>query len=102
MAKRRFLKKDIGYIAGDLFTEVLICQALMPDTDPAEADGLMARILTMQDEFIRRAQRPDGNGDRKHVKAYYRKLWTDLEAEADAIAAGIVSLNRKKDEEKAV
>ncbi|MCC8172293.1 MAG: hypothetical protein LIP00_11045 [Parabacteroides sp.] len=95
MAKRRFLKKDIGYIAGDLFTEVLICRTLMPDTDSAEADGLMSRILAMQDEFIRRAQRPDGNGDRKHVRAYYRKLWADLEAEADAIASGIASLNGK-------
>lgn len=94
MAKRRILKKDISYVAGDLFTEVLICQAFVPGTEQEKADSVMSRILQMQDEYIRRAQRPDGNGDRKHVKEYYRKLRADLQAEVDAIGEEIASLSK--------
>ena len=94
MAKRRILKKDISYVAGDLFTEVLICQAFVPGTEQEKADSVMSRILQMQDEYIRRAQRPDGNSDRKHVKEYYRKLRADLQAEVDAIGEEIASLSK--------
>lgn len=94
MAKRRILKKNIGYAAGDLFTEVLICKAFIPGTEQEKADALLTRILTMQDEFIGRAQRPGGNGDRKHVKAYFRKLQTDLQTEINAIVGEIASLNK--------
>lgn len=94
MAKRRILKKDISYVAGDLFTEVLICQAFVPGTEQEKADSVMSRILQMQDEYTRRAQRPDGNGDRKHVKEYYRKLRADLQAEVDAIGEEIASLSK--------
>lgn len=94
MAKRRILKKNIGYVAGDLFTEVLICQTMISGTDKEKADTLLSRILQMHDEFIGRAQRPDGNGDSKHVKKYYRKLRADLQTEIDAIGNEIASLNR--------
>lgn len=94
MAKRRILKKDISYVAGELFTEVLICQAFVPGTEQEKADAVLSRILEMQDEFISRAQRPDGNGDRKHVKEYYRKLRANLQAEVDAIGEEIASLSK--------
>lgn len=95
MAKRRILKKDISCAAGELFTEVLICQMLIPGTDQTKTDALLSRILQMQDEFIRRAQRPDGNGDRKHVKTYYRNLRASLQTEVNAIAGEIASLNQQ-------
>ena len=34
----------------------------------------MARVLDMQDEFIRRANRPDGKENKKRVKEYYCKI----------------------------
>ena len=49
MAKRRILKKEISHIAGELFTEALVCRLYIPGVDPAQADTLMARILDMQD-----------------------------------------------------
>ena len=30
MAKRRILKKDISYVAGDLFSEALFCKLYLP------------------------------------------------------------------------
>lgn len=96
MAKRRILKKDISYVAGDLFSEVLICKLYIPGVDPEKADILMTRILDMQDEFIKRAHRPDGKDNKTLVKEYYRKLRIDLVTEVNAIAAEIGELSKQK------
>ena len=82
MAKRRILKKDISYVAGDLFSEALVCMLYIPG------------ILDMQDEFIRRANRPDGKDNPKRVKEYYRKLRADLQTEVNAIATEIGELSK--------
>ena len=54
MASRKELKKNINYIAGELFTECLVNSLYVPGTDKQKADELMAEILKMQDEFISR------------------------------------------------
>ena len=51
MASRKELKKNINYIAGELFTECLVNSLYVPGTDKQKADELMAEILKMQDEF---------------------------------------------------
>ena len=93
MAKRRILKKDISYVAGDLFSETLFCKLYLPGVDSEKADVVMARILDMQDEFIRRANCPDGKENKKRVKEYYRKL-RDLQTEVNAIATEIGELSK--------
>lgn len=45
MAKRRILKKEISYVAGELFTEALVCKLYIPGVNQEKADALMARIL---------------------------------------------------------
>ena len=52
MASRKELKKNINYIAGELFTECLVNSLYVPGTDKQKADELMAEILKMQDEFF--------------------------------------------------
>ena len=94
MAKRRILKKEIGHIAGELFTEALVCRLYIPGVEPAEADSLMARILDIQDEFIGRAGRPDGKDNSQLVKAYYRDLKADLQKEVNAIGEAISALSK--------
>lgn len=94
MAKRRILKKEIGYVAGELFTEALICKLYIPGVDQEKSDILMTRILDMQDNFIVRAGHPDGKDNSGLVKAYYRKLRADLQAEVDAIAGEIEELSK--------
>ena len=96
MAKRRILKKDIAYVAGDLFLEALICKLYIPGVDSDKVDVVMSRILDMQDDFIRRANRPDGKDNAALVKEYYRKLRNDLQVEVDAIAAEIGKLSVDK------
>ena len=47
MASRRELKKNVNYIAGELFTECLINSMFIPGTDKVKADELMAEVLKM-------------------------------------------------------
>lgn len=94
MAKRRILKKDICYVAGDLFAEALVCKMFIPGVQQEKAEVLMSRILDMQDDFIRRAHRPDGKDNKKRVKEYYRRLTADFQAEVDAIGAEIEQLSK--------
>ena len=65
MAKRRELKKNVNYIAGELFSECLINSMFVPGTDKAKADELMGKILSMQDEFISRIS---------HTEGFYKKF----------------------------
>ena len=94
MAKRRNLKKEISYVAGELFTEALFCRLYIPGVDPAKADTVMARILDMQDQFIARAGQPDAKDNAKMVKAYYKALRADLKKEVDAIGEEISALSK--------
>lgn len=96
MAKRRILKKEIGYVAGELFSEVLVCRLFIPGVEEEKADVLLTRILDMQDEFIRRAGSPDGKDNKMLVKEYYRKLRVDLQTEVNAIANEIGELSKEK------
>ena len=48
MASRRELKKNVNYIAGELFMECLVNSLYVPGTDKAKADELMGKILSMQ------------------------------------------------------
>ena len=43
MASRRELKKNVNYIAGELFTECLINSMFIPGTDKDKADELMKK-----------------------------------------------------------
>ena len=46
MAKRRILKKDISYVAGDLFSEALVCMLYIPGVDSGKADVVICLLYT--------------------------------------------------------
>lgn len=96
MAKRRILKKEIGYVTEILYSEVLVCRLFIPAVKEDKANALLTRILDMQDEFIRRAGTPDAKNNKTLVKEYYRKLRGDLLTEADAITNEIEKLSKEK------
>ena len=88
MASRRELKKNVNYIAGELFMECLVNSLYVPGTDKAKADELMGKILSMQDEFISRISHTEpGN-----VKGFYKKFREDFNKEVDAIIDAIGNL----------
>lgn len=89
MASRKDLKKNVNYIAGELFTECLVNSMFIPGTDKVKADGLMTEILKMQDEFVSRISHTEpGN-----VKVFYKKFRVDFNAKIDEIVDAIAKLN---------
>ena len=88
MASRRELKKNVNYIAGELFMVCLVNSLYVPGTDKAKADELMGKILSMQDEFISRISHTEpGN-----VKGYYKKFRSDFNAKVDEVIEAIGKL----------
>lgn len=100
MANKRILKKDISYVAGELYAEVMVRMIVVPGVDRHKADDLLSRILNMEDEYIRRANRPDAKENKALIKEYYRKLRVDLQTEVDVIVQEIAALNEEKKEKK--
>lgn len=89
MASRRELKKNVNYIAGELFSECLINSTFVPGVDKAKADALMGEILSMQSDFVSRISHTEpGN-----VKAFYKKFRTDFDAKVNEIIEAIGKLN---------
>lgn len=98
MAKKRDLKKDISYIAGELFTEVLVTKMLFPGIDHEKCDELMTRIIDVQDNYLSRVNGLDAKHNKVRVKEYYKKLRTDLQAEIDTLIAEIEALDKSASE----
>lgn len=89
MASRRQLKKNVNYIAGELFSECLINSMFVPGTDKAKADALMGEILSMQNDIVSRISHTEpGN-----VKGFYKKLRTDFNAKVNEIIDAMAKLN---------
>ena len=88
MASRKDLKKNVNYIASELFAECLVNSLYVPGTDKAKADELMSVILNVQDEFISRISHTQpGN-----VKGYYKKFHEDFNAKVDEIIEAMNNL----------
>lgn len=87
--KRRILKKQVNYIAGELFAECVVLSKVVPGVDSQKVDELMARVLYMQDEFICRISHTQpGN-----VKGFYKAFRADFQAQVDAIIDEIGNLH---------
>lgn len=87
MASRKALKKNVNYIAGELFAECLL-GSMSEKADKKKADELLTQILLMQDEFISRISHTEpGN-----VKGFYKKLRSDFNAKVNGIIDAITKL----------
>lgn len=87
--KRRLLKKQVNYIAGELFAECVVLTQVVPGIDEKKVDDLMTRILYMQDDFISRISHTQpGN-----VKGFYKAFKANFQAQVDAIIDEIGNLH---------
>ena len=75
MANRRTLKKQIRAILGQLMDECIICNLVLPKFDNTTLDSFAARIIEINDEFIARANHPEGTKDPKRTKQYYSRAY---------------------------
>lgn len=80
MANKRDLKREINFITVELVNECLFMRDCTPDMTDEKCNGLIDKILDIQDDFLRRTGTPDGKDNPKLVKRYYRKLIQDFDA----------------------
>lgn len=88
MASRRALKKNVNYIAGELFTECLVHILYIPGTDKVKADELMGKILVFQNEFVGRIN----HSNTGNAKEFYKKFRQDFQNKVDVIVDEITKL----------
>ncbi|MBR3021893.1 MAG: hypothetical protein IKH59_05960 [Bacteroidaceae bacterium] len=84
MASRKNLKKTVNFIVEEIVTDCLVQQALK-DTDENKVDEVLADVLSLQNEFLSRANHTEPN----NVKAFYKDFYADFNAGVDAIYAKI-------------
>ena len=91
MANKRALKKTISYICGELLTECIVFQKSLSNTDTEneKTTELMCKVLTLQNEMLKRINHPEpGN-----IKGSYKKLQQDFIKQAEIIVDEIAQLN---------
>ncbi len=89
MANKRALKKTISYICGELLTECIVLQRSLSNTENEKTTELMCKVLTLQDEMLKRINHPEpGN-----IKGSYKKLQQDFIKQAEIIVDEIAQLN---------
>lgn len=88
MASRKLLKKNVNYIASELFMECLVHSLYVPGTDKQKADTLMGKILEVQNEFLSRISHTEpGN-----AKGFYKKFHEDFNAQIGEIISEMDNL----------
>ena len=87
MSSRRALKKKVNAIAGELFAECIV-NSHVPGIDQEKVYKIMAVILNMTDDFIKRINHTEpGN-----TKEFYKKFYVDFDAKVQDIANEITQL----------
>ena len=94
MASRKVLKQEINVIASELFFECLFCKLYIPNVDSEKADQVLGKILSMQDEFLKRANSYDGKEEKKIVRNYFKKLNSDFQKLLEEIISDIEALGK--------
>jgi len=78
MANRKELKKDINYLASEIISQAYMKFALMEKVNEDQLKPIMVEAIEMRNEFISRANHPDGKDNKKIVKSYYQALRKNL------------------------
>lgn len=88
MTNKRDLKKAINYICSDLFAEC-VAASLYSSKDEKACDDLLAGVLLMHDDFVRRISHPEPG---MAQKKYYQTLIADFHKEVSAVIDHISAL----------
>ena len=92
MASRKKLKQTILFVSSELITDIYFRCLMSKDIKDQQVDDLVVQIMALSNEFVLRANRPDGKENPKLVKAYYRKLYADWQVTIEKLIKEIESL----------
>jgi hypothetical protein len=92
MSSKRDLKKNIKNTMELLYVDCLFYKVFVVDADIEAADKVIAHIVETESDLLKRVSVNEGKEVKGRVKAYFKKLNTDLKDQANTIAKEIASL----------
>ncbi len=78
MASIKKIKKDIDYLFYELISDCFTFASVNPMESDEELSALISEAVQKRNEFVVRANNPDGKETPALVRAHYQKLNTDL------------------------
>ncbi len=93
MANRKELKKDINYLASEILSQAYMKFALMENVNEEQIQPIMVEALEMRNEYVARANHPDGKDNKKIVKTYYQTLRKNLMAKTVELLDKLEAIN---------
>lgn len=78
MANLRELKKDIDFLTSEIVSQSFFKEALKDNVDKEALSKVVVDAVSMRNEFIARANHPDGKDNKKIVRNYYKVLRKSL------------------------
>ena len=89
MANKRELKRSINYICSDLFAETVATSLYDKKASKENLEALLASILIIHDDFIRRVSHPEPG---LVPKVYYKAIIEDFNKQVSEIIDHIQNL----------
>jgi hypothetical protein len=71
------IKDEINAMAHELINECYMLRHFHPSRE-SEINQIISQVITMQKDLIHRVNNPDGEGDPKALRTYYRKIRDDI------------------------
>jgi hypothetical protein len=96
MASIKNLKKDIDYLFFELISDCFLFTSLHSGEKRNQVQDLIEAAVTMRNEFIDRANHPDGKDNPALVKAFYSALHRELLETVDSYFEKLSQLTKSK------
>ncbi len=78
MASIRELKKDIDFLSTEIISECYFRMMMLENADKTALTATVSQAVAFSNDFISRANHPDGKKNGKLVKEYYRSLRKEM------------------------
>ena len=85
MGSIRKIKKDIDYLFYELISDCFTFASVNPMEQDDELSALITEAVQSRNDFIERANNPDGKENPSLVKKHYSKLNVDLYETVEAL-----------------
>ena len=96
MASVKNLKKDIDYLFFELISDCFLFTSIHSGEKRNEVQDLIEEAVSMRNEFIDRANNPDGKDNPKLVKTYYNALSKELMEKVDGYFEKLSAISKSK------
>ena len=90
MSSKRDLKRTINYVCSDLFAECVAASLYSGKPEKEDIDALLASILTMHDQYVRRVSHPEPG---MKANTYFKNLISQFNKEISEIIDQISNIN---------